>query len=127
MLQVLVVDDDADVRNLTRAILEDAGYAVIEAQDDQAALALLRPSPEPLVVLLDIFVPPLTGIQLLEHVATDERLLRHAYVAWSAYWTPVPSYLAALVRWCVPKPFRIDELLDTVAEAAAHLDYAQSA
>ena len=53
MRQVLIVDDDQEVRELVRAILEEEGYRVTEAADEGTALDLLRRSQERFVVLLD--------------------------------------------------------------------------
>jgi CheY-like chemotaxis protein len=57
---VLVVDDYAPIRALVRDVLEAAGYAVREAADGAAALALVRRAP-PSVVLLDVGLPVLDG------------------------------------------------------------------
>lgn len=125
--QVLIVDDDVGIREVAREMLEDAGFVVVQATDGQAALDALRTSEKPLVVLLDLMMPRTSGMTVLECVATDKRLARHAYVRWSVSRAPLSPRVAPLVRWSIPKPFRVDELLDTVAEAAAHLDRGQSA
>ena len=58
--EVLVVEDHAPIRELVRAVLEGAGYAVREAADGAAALALARRAP-PAVILLDVDLPVLDG------------------------------------------------------------------
>lgn len=64
-LRVLVVDDDAMVRELLAVMLEAEGYAVQCAESGDAALAQLRPpAPPPEVVLADIQMPGTTGAQL---------------------------------------------------------------
>jgi CheY-like chemotaxis protein len=64
-LRVLVVDDDAMVRELLAVMLEAEGYAVQCAESGDAALALLRPpAPAPQVVLADIQMPGTAGAQL---------------------------------------------------------------
>ena len=72
---VLVVDDEEDIRDLARAILEMGGFQVIdEAEDGASALERfmqLDPPPIPTVVLLDNRMPGLTGLQV-----ADE-MLRH--------------------------------------------------
>src|SRR6478735_9505076 len=60
----LVVDDDADLRCLTRRVLERAGYRVIEAGDGLEALALLEIT-TPRVLILDLVMPRLMGDELL--------------------------------------------------------------
>lgn len=122
MTPVLVVDDDSDLRDVARLALEDGGYEVIEAPHGQAALYLLQMSPVPVVVLLDIVMPRVSGVDLLEQVDNDERLTRHAYLMWSASTEPLPPQLAALACRAVPKPFNIEDLLDAVGQAAQQIN-----
>jgi two-component system chemotaxis response regulator CheY len=72
---VLVVDDEPDVRELARAILEMAGFQVIEeAADGNDALARfvdLAPPPVPTVVLLDNRMPGRSGLEVAQE------MLRH--------------------------------------------------
>jgi CheY-like chemotaxis protein/HPt (histidine-containing phosphotransfer) domain-containing protein len=64
-LRVLVVDDDAMVRELLAFTLEAEGYAVSGADSGDSALALLgQPGPPPQVILADIQMPGTTGAQL---------------------------------------------------------------
>jgi CheY-like chemotaxis protein len=128
MPQVLIVDDDESIRETARFLLEDEGYEVIEAPDGAAALDLLRMSDQPTVVLLDIVMTRLSGVELLKLVGHDERLTRHAFVIWTASRVPVPAeLLASLDAPLVPKPFDMDELLAVDARAAERLEEAESA
>jgi len=128
MPQVLIVDNDESTRQTARFLLEDEGYEVIEAPDGAAALDLLRMSDQPMVVLLDIVMPRLNGVELLKLVGHDERLTRHAFVVWTASRVPVPmELLASLDAPLVPKPFDMDELLEVVARAAERLEEPHSA
>jgi CheY-like chemotaxis protein len=61
----LVVDDDADLRWVTRRVLERAGYRVLEASDGLEALALLEVT-TPTLMVLDLVMPRLMGDELLE-------------------------------------------------------------
>ena len=128
MPQVLIVDNDESIRETARFLLEDEGCEVIEAPDGAAALELLRMSDQPMVVLLDIVMPRLSGVELVKLVGHDERLTRHAFVVWMASRVPVPTeLLASLDAPFVPKPFDMDELLIVVARAAERLVEAESA
>ncbi len=123
---VLVVDDDEAIRETLRFVLEDAGYSVTEAVDGLDALDTLYASDEPVVVLLDIMMPRLSGAGVLGVVAEDERLAeRYAFVLVTANPYPFPKPFAALVDRLnisvVSKPFDIDDLLGAVAQAAYHL------
>jgi CheY-like chemotaxis protein len=64
MTRILVVDDDARVRTTARALLEAAGFQVVEAESGGAALRLMQSEPVK-VVLTDIFMPDTDGIELI--------------------------------------------------------------
>jgi CheY-like chemotaxis protein len=126
VVRVLVVDDDRAIRETLRAALEEEGYVVAEAANGALALDILRGTPSPSVVLLDLRMPVLDGAQVLKAVAADERLAtRHAYAIITANREMVPGALAAthgrLTVPVIPKPFELDDVLDLVASAAVGL------
>src|SRR6266516_6221167 len=65
--RILVVDDDADIRNLVVQLLERAGHKVEQAPDGRSGLRALHASP-PDLVLLDVSMPDLDGWQTLERM-----------------------------------------------------------
>jgi GAF domain-containing protein/CheY-like chemotaxis protein len=69
-LPVLVVDDDADFRDLARRMLEREGYAVIEADNGRAALDRLRDA-TPGVILLDLMMPEMDGFDFVAAVRAN--------------------------------------------------------
>jgi len=126
MAHLLVVDDEPGQREMLRLLLEDAGYAVAEASSGEAALVLLRATPERMVVVLDQRMPGLDGDQVLVAVAADPVLAtRHAYILVTASPHTLPTtplvVLGGLRVPVVEKPFDVDALLAVVAGAAAHL------
>ncbi|MEX2504448.1 MAG: response regulator [Egicoccus sp.] len=70
--RVLVVDDEADVRVYLTVTLELAGFDVVEAADGVEALELAR-SDAPDLVLLDVMMPRLDGMQTLRRLRSDPR------------------------------------------------------
>ena len=58
---VMVVDDDADIRDVLVTVLEDAGFRVVTAANGLEALARLQEGPLPSVVLLDLMMPVMDG------------------------------------------------------------------
>jgi CheY-like chemotaxis protein len=66
-LPVLVVDDDADFRDLARRTLEREGYTVVEAENGRAALDRLRDA-MPSVILLDLMMPEMDGFDFVAAV-----------------------------------------------------------
>lgn len=124
--EILVVDDDEDIRATLRVLLEDAGYTVHEADDGTSALQRLHASAEPLVVVLDWQMPHMDGQQVLEAVAAHATLAtRHAYLLLTADAdTLSQAFLALLRQYQTPvlaKPFDLDRLLEVVAQAATRL------
>ncbi len=64
---ILIVDDEPNVRLVLQTALASAGYAVIEAEDGQAALERLRDTPCSLI-LLDLRMPKMDGMELLRRL-----------------------------------------------------------
>jgi PAS domain S-box-containing protein len=64
---VLLIDDEADIREVTGLALQDAGYRVISAADGPAGLALCE-SRHPQLVITDIRMPGMDGLQVLEKI-----------------------------------------------------------
>lgn len=66
---VLVVDDESDVRKICRLTLEKAGYDVIEAEDGEQAIQLVKAGENPLVldvILTDMDMPKLNGMEAIQ-------------------------------------------------------------
>lgn len=125
-VRILIVDDDRGIRHTLRAVLEDEGYAVLEAGDGAEGLALVRASLHRLVVLLDLRMPGMDGAGVLDAVAADARLARrHAFILVTANLDAITRACAALLHRLdvpiVPKPFDLDPLLDLVDRAACGL------
>ncbi len=122
----LVVDDDAAIRETLHQLLEDEGYHVEQAPDGVAALDALRATQRPMVVLLDVMMPRLDGYGVLQEVTRDEALARkHRFVVMTASASTLTEALTQLMRQlgapALIKPFSIDHLLATLAEAASQL------
>lgn len=116
---VLVIEDDDDIREVLRLVLEDAGYVVHEARNGLTGLALLRESAEPLVVLVDWWMPRLNGKQVLRAAGRESRLARHAYAlltaACEAGWSePGEPAVEGLVVPVLAKPFDIEAVVALV-------------
>lgn len=113
MHTILVVEDDSDIRELISEMLAQAGYRVVEAGNGQEALDFLRAHDGPCVVLLDLMMPVLSGPELLEIMAEDERLAKLPVVVVSAI---ADRGTAPGVAKFLRKPVPCDVLRATVAE-----------
>lgn len=129
-VQVLVVDDDAPIREFLRMLLEEEGYTVFEATDGLAALETLRCGPGAgMVVITNHSMPSLDGPGLITAVLADPQLARrHAFIYMAmAGWTLSPSLLQQLRQLEAPvlhKPFKPDHFLATVVQAAGRVSTA---
>ena len=68
---ILVVDDDADIREVLGDRLESLGYRVLVAETAKAGLELLERQ-NPQLVLLDIEMPDMNGIDMLREIRRKE-------------------------------------------------------
>jgi CheY-like chemotaxis protein len=123
---VLVVEDDDDIRESVRLVLEDAGYRVLEASDGAAGLAAIQRSAYPLVVLVDYMMPRMNGLEMLGEVVKHERLARrHVFLLVTANYDRLPArsddLVASLSIRTVRKPFDLDVLLTAVERACSTL------
>src|SRR5258708_36665536 len=92
MANVLIVDDDSAIRASVRAALEDERHSVLEALDGAGALELLRGGESPLVVLLDLLLPGVSGFDMLSQIAQDWELAgRHAHRGFTANVQSLPG------------------------------------
>lgn len=60
--KILVVDDEPDIRQLLKIVLEKDGYAVVEAENGEQAVALVKADPALSLVIMDIMMPKMNGV-----------------------------------------------------------------
>jgi len=115
---VLVVDDDAGIRDLLEGLLEEEGYNVAAARNGREALELLKKRAElgPHVILLDLMMPILDGYAVIEALGANPQLRdSHALVVMSAAQRLSDGHFN-LASVLLPKPFAIDDVLETVSQ-----------
>jgi signal transduction histidine kinase len=111
-LSVLVVDDDAAVREVTAGILRDLGYRVVEAESGGAALDLFDDSID--AVVLDFAMPGLNGADLAK--ALTARRPR-APILFATGYADAEALAETPEERIVLKPFRPGELAEKIAQA----------
>ena len=117
-LDILIVDDEADIRDLVAGVLEDEGYAARTAADSDAALAALderRPS----LVLLDVWLQGsrLDGLDLLDEIKRRDPTLPVLMISGHGN---LDTAVAAIRRGAtdfIEKPFEAEQLLLLVGRA----------
>lgn len=111
---VLVVDDDAGIRESLADVLRDEGYQVVTAVDGQDALSKLREHrPMPCLILLDLMMPVMSGPQFYAEQQRDPALASIPVVIISAD-VNVKQKAASLGGKYISKPVEIEKVLDVV-------------
>ncbi|MFM8410635.1 MAG: sigma-54-dependent transcriptional regulator [Alphaproteobacteria bacterium] len=114
--RVLVVDDDAGVRESLRLVLRE-GFEVLQAENGEVALAMV-PGERPDVVLLDILMPGMDGLAVLERLRGSRPDLPVIMLtATRTLKTAVTAMKLGAFDY-VQKPFDLDELRAVVANAS---------
>ena len=117
-LEVLVVDDEADIRDLVAGVLEDEGYSVRTAADSTSALDAIEDR-RPSLLLLDVWLQGsrLDGLQLLEQVKSRDPTLPVIMISGHGNLdTAVAAIREGAVDF-IEKPFEAGKLLHLVGRA----------
>lgn len=113
-LSVLLVDDDALVRDGTAGMLEDLGHAVIEAESGRRALDILRGGRAVDVVVTDQAMPGMSGVQLAAAIAAERPGVP---VLLASGYAELPDDVCGAVAERLTKPFGQDRLAAALARA----------
>jgi two-component system, cell cycle sensor histidine kinase and response regulator CckA len=113
---ILLVEDHGPVRDLIRHALEHLGYTVVPCADAVEALALLPATPQVGLILIDLVMPRMSGLELLERLRAQgsaaKVLLMSGYAAEAVGRGRLPDGVPFL-----PKPFTIAQLAAGVRDA----------
>jgi two-component system, chemotaxis family, chemotaxis protein CheY len=113
---VLVVDDDADIAESMRDVLELEGYAVMVAANGRDALAVLDAIRKPpCLILLDLLMPIMDGNELLAELARRPAMAVIPVIVISAASTIAAPDGVPVIR----KPFALRALYDAVKQVCA--------
>ncbi|HEX5691945.1 MAG TPA: response regulator [Roseiflexaceae bacterium] len=113
---LLVVEDTEATRELLYDIFSEEGYDVVLASDGRAALEVLA-DVQPALVTLDLELPEIGGLQVLEYMRRHPPL-RDIPVLIVSGLEPIPERARQLAQGVVQKPFQIDELIASVERLA---------
>jgi two-component system nitrogen regulation response regulator NtrX len=115
---VLVVDDEADIRELVAGILSDEGYAVRTANDSESALAAIK-SRKPALLILDIWMQGggMDGLELLDLVKTLDADIPVIMISGHGNIETAVSAIKRGAYEFLEKPFKSDRLLLCVERA----------
>ncbi len=109
--RVLVVDDEAAIREVLQQVLEIEGYSVQCAVNGSDGLSRLRNMPKPCAILLDLMMPIMNGWQFMESLGQDISLKGVPVIVITAFTDRTQPIQASKV---LKKPIDVDYLLDTI-------------
>lgn len=108
---ILVVEDDADIRETIRLALELSGYTVFGAPNGKEGIELLSSIPRPCVILLDLMMPVMNGWEFVAVLEKNKELSKIPVVIVTAYAGQAGTIHTQGV---INKPFDLDSLTQTV-------------
>jgi CheY-like chemotaxis protein len=111
---ILVVDDDAGVRDVTASMLREAGYMVEEAGSGEAALEILDREPAIELVIADVAMPGMNGLELAHHVNLRRS---NTLVLFATGYVDAKSLAQISSHQIISKPFDARELAARVQTA----------
>lgn len=120
--KILIIEDDIDIRELIAEILDEEGYVTATAENGKIGLDYLIAcdvKDRPDCIILDLMMPVMTGLQVLERLQTDHPndLAKIPVIIATAKGSPkedlknMPSNVTK-----IRKPMDVNELIDTVAK-----------
>jgi CheY-like chemotaxis protein len=114
---VLVIDDQEDVREGLRMILETEGWTVETACDGREALNKIAGGLSPCIVLLDLMSPVMNGIEFRRELASHPHLLPIPLLAYSGLKNVREKACQLAANQAVQLPAEIDRLIAAVRQS----------
>ncbi|WP_316809138.1 response regulator [Pedobacter agri] len=112
---LLICDDDVDIIEMLEIVLDDSGFDIITEADSKKVLELIS-SIRPQLVLMDLWMPVISGDQILTRMREDENLASIPVVIMSAAQDGKQIASKAGANGYISKPFDIDKLMQKVNE-----------
>ena len=118
---ILLVEDEPDVRDALRLVLEDAGYDVVCAGEGREALARVRES-SPSLILLDLMLPVMDGFEFRVQQMQDPSIASIPVIVFSCGGDLQEKIAPLRVAACLRKPVDVDALLELIGVLAKARD-----
>src|SRR5947209_8006364 len=111
---ILLVDDDPDVRLLTRTFLEHEGYSVFSSGDAERAVQIFRSVPQIDLLVTDLYMPGRSGMELARELKAIRNDVRVLLISGGALEVKQAAGLQEEGWSFLAKPFRLPEFLAAV-------------
>ncbi len=114
---ILLVDDDPEIIDSMRTVLEGKGYRVLVARDGNAALAVAERE-EPDLIILDVMLPDINGKAVCELIRSDPTLadIKIICISGMVEQDKVADLRSAGADDFMQKPFAVDKLVDRACD-----------
>jgi CheY-like chemotaxis protein len=117
--QILVVDDNTDVRELIIFVLDQEGFVTHSAKDGPSALEVINQTPLDLI-LLDVMMPGMSGLEVLQDIRRQDRDLNQkvptVMISAMAQAQDLEEAMSSGATSYIVKPFRPNVLLQRVTD-----------
>jgi CheY-like chemotaxis protein len=100
---VFLVEDDDELRELAREVIEDEGYSVLTARDGHEALHRMRGFTGRGVALIDLWLPRMDGWDVIATMKRDEKMRNIPVVVVSSQSGDVPGAERIITKPCMPE------------------------
>ena len=124
MTTLLIVDDDHSITDILRSVCEDEGYRVVVAGNGREAMECLKVE-RPDLVLCDVMMPSMDGRTVCRNMKADPELRSIPFLLMSAARDFANDKSCGYDAF-IPKPFDLDELLETISDSLNSKDSAAS-
>jgi CheY-like chemotaxis protein len=116
LAKILLVDDEPDIRFLTKRMLEKEGHSVTEAENGEMALRMLQKEDKPDLILLDVRMPGLNGWEVCRRIKADDKTKNIPVVMFTVRTSEedIQKSVDYGANAHINKPFDKEELLELV-------------
>lgn len=119
MSRVLVVDDEFDITEVLKEVLEDDGYQVNSCSNGKEAIDYLKSHKIPDLVIVDVMMPFVSGYEVIRYIRTNESLKSLPVILMSAI---PPTLEQKSIGWdlFLRKPFELATFSNAVKKSIKH-------
>ena len=115
--RILVVDDEAAIRDVSRRMLESSGFDVITAGNGQEAVEIFRTQGEEIAaVLLDATMPKMDGLEAFEELRRVRSDIRVVLSSGYSEQEATERFTGKGLTGFIQKPYRFDDLIEKMHE-----------
>jgi len=124
---VLVVDDDGELLDVLRDVIEEEGYRAVTAPNGERAFELLRAGERPCLILLDLKMPGMGGAEFRRLQLADSRLAGIPVVGFTGVSDGEREARRLALTALLRKPVKLHRLLETIAHYCSEPDHLDGA